>query len=531
VAPDLAQRLDEAKGGALRLWEERARRTVPGASDREHLVLLDGLPDMLDELVRSLARGGPAAEGEVNSHNASHLGRQRAIATDFSLDQVLREYEVMRQVLFEVLERSGPLTPDEREALQTRIEVRIRGSAREFVRVRDEEREGSKHALQRLNEKLEHAVEERTAELSRTERRFSTLVDGVKDYAIYSIDPRGFIASWNGGAERMTGYSAEEVLGVHYSMLYPEEARLRDDPMMHLRAAAIEGRFRGEGLRRRKNGEEFLADALITPMYEGHELTGFSKVVQDLSERNILLQERDLLRMDTERLRSEATYRERFVASLSHDLRSPLSAAKTGAQLIALGSMSAEKTVEVAQRISDSTDRADRMIVDLLDATRLGAGQTLRLELEECDLLQIGQQVTTELAARHGPRFKLLAEGPAKGMWNADALRRVLENLLSNAVKYGTPATPITIRLRRSTSRMILLVHNQGDMIHIADQAQLFEPFRRTADAETSGREGWGLGLALVRGIVEALRGEVSVSSYPNEGTTFTVVLPLDSRA
>jgi PAS domain S-box-containing protein len=531
VTPDLAQRLAEAKGRVLVVWEERARRSIPAASDRPRLILLDGLPDVLDDLVHSLSRGGPASRDGENSHNASHHGRQRAIATDFSLDQVLGEYELMREVLFEVIEESdGALSPEDREALISRIELRVRASAREFVRARDDERDASRVSLQEVNQKLEALVHERTTELARTEHRFAELVDGVRDYAIFSIDPRGFITSWNRGAERVKGYTSEEVLGVHFAMLYPQEARFRDEPMAHLRAAALEGRFRGEGLRRRKNGEEFLADVLITPMYESGKLTGFSKVVQDVSERTSLLQERDLLRMDTERLKNEAAYRERFVASLSHDLRSPLSAAKTGAQVIALGSLPLEKTMEVAQKISDNVDRVDRMIVDMLDASRIDAGQTLTLELESCDLIEIATQVIAELSARHGPRFKLVTEeGAANGVWNAEALRRVLENLLSNAVKYGAPSTPVTVRLRRCVDRMIMFVHNQGAAISLADQAQLFEPFRRSAEAETSGREGWGLGLALVRGIALALKGEVSVSSYANEGTTFTVDLPVDA--
>ena len=214
----------------------------------------------------------------------------------------------------------------------------------------------------------------------------------MKDYAIFTIDPQGFVTSWNRGAERMKQYTSEEIIGAHFSLLYTPDGRSRDEPMLHLRAAAIEGRFRGEGMRRKKSGEDFLADVLITPMYEEGQLTGFSKVVQDLSERSSLLQERDLLRIDADRLRSEAEFRERFVASLSHDLRSPLSAAKTAAQIITLRNAPAEKIVELAQRVSENVDRADRMIVDLLDASRIDAGQEVKLELEECDIVEIAHQ-------------------------------------------------------------------------------------------------------------------------------------------
>src|SRR5437763_8392922 len=103
--------------------------------------------------------------------------------------------------------------------------------------------------------------------------------------------------------------------------------------MGHLRTAAIEGRFRGEGVRVRKGGDEFLADVSITPIYEADHVVGFTKVVQDLTERNLIMQERDLSRTDSERLRAEADYREQFLATLTHDLRSPLATAKIAAEL------------------------------------------------------------------------------------------------------------------------------------------------------------------------------------------------------
>lgn len=531
-ASGLAERLAEAKARVVSHWEERARRRMPEARRQDPPALLDGLPELLDELVHSL--GGcpsprPTPPLEEDSHVASSHGRQRALATDYSLDQVLSEYELLRAVLFEELELDGrALPPDERDALLTELEMRIRAAATEFARVRAEERDRARRELEELNRRLDDAVREQTGKLLRTEARFASLVEGVKDYAIFTVDPQGLVTSWNKGAERMKQYTTEDILGTHFSILYTEEGRMRDEPMAHLRAAALEGRFRGEGVRRRKNGEHFLADVLITPMYDGDELIGFSKVVQDLTERSSLLQERDLLLVDANRLRLEAHDREQFVASLSHDLRNPLSVARTAAQLIERSPAAAERAADLARRITCALERADRMLVDLLDASRLEAGKGLKLDLEECDLAKIAAEVCAELAARHGPRFTVIAESEAKGLWNADALRRILENLLSNAVKYGDPTTPITVRLRSRVDRRILFVHNFGPPIAIEDQADLFRPFHRARKAEASHQHGWGLGLALVRGLVEALEGDIMLASYPNEGTTFTIDLPAD---
>ena len=534
VATELAKRVRDAKDQVLALWEERARQTIPNAERSDHLALLDGMPDLIEELVDAVTDPVPQADGRPiaqASHKAFDHARHRATDTEFSLDEVVREYEVLRKVLFEVLERPEPLSAEERDALLAEIETFIRAAATEFARIRESERERSRTELRSVNEGLERTVQERTAELKRTEARFRNLVIGVRDYAIFTVDPQGFVTSWNEGAQRMKQYTNAEIINCHFSILYTEQGKQRDEPMTHLRVAAIEGRFRGEGLRVRKDGEKFLADVLITPMYEGEVLIGFSKVVQDLTERSSLLQERDILRVDADRLRAEAEERQCFVMALSHDLRSPLSAAKTGAQLLARDPSAAHRVADIAKRISDAVDRADRMIVDLLDASRIDAGQGFQLELQDCDFARIAHEVAADFRGRHGQRFVVFVENEVTGFWDPEALRRILDNLLSNAVKYGDPAGPITIRLRAREDRRIAFVHNFGPSISMKDQARLFQPFHRTPSAESSGKKGWGLGLTLVRGLVQALHGEVMLASYPNEGTTITVDLPADPRS
>jgi len=156
----------------------------------------------------------------------------------------------MRRVVFEVLELGGaPLEADDREALLALVDARVRAAVKEFENVRAAERAHAQADLEKAKASLEQTVQERTSELMQTELRFRNLVEGVKDYAIFTVDPSGVITSWNPGAERMKGHTAQEAIGAHFSMLYPEEGRRRDEPMAHLRAAKIEGRFRGEGMR------------------------------------------------------------------------------------------------------------------------------------------------------------------------------------------------------------------------------------------------------------------------------------------
>jgi signal transduction histidine kinase len=232
-----------------------------------------------------------------------------------------------------------------------------------------------------------------------------------------------------------------------------------------------------------------------------------------------------------EALHVERSLRERFVSVLAHDLRGPLSTAKLAAQVMIAHSEPLEKRRELAVKIDRNLDRMDRMIRDLLDANRIRAGERLPLSLEPCELGQIAREIADELHALHGKHIELEGEPALSGIWSADELRRALWNLATNAVKYGDPQRAISISLHRVGERARVAVHNWGPPIAPEDQATLFEPFTRTRVATRSGRPGWGLGLALVRGCAEAHGGTISLESTAEAGTTFTLELPLDSRA
>jgi PAS domain S-box-containing protein len=226
---------------------------------------------------------------------------------------------------------------------------------------------------------------------------------------------------------------------------------------------------------------------------------------------------------------AERDLRERFVALLSHDLRTPLSSAKMGAELIMRREPSPE-IVQKAAQISRNVDRADQMIQDMLDASRLRAGEKLGIELEPCDLSKLASETLAELAAMHGDRFVLRASPQLDGTWSASGLRRIIENLCTNAVKYGAQDTPITLAIAEDGDRVQLAVHNAGNPLPPDQLENLFEPFHRMPSAQSGGQKGWGLGLSLVRGVAEAHGGSVAASSSEAAGTTFTVTLPRHAR-
>lgn len=224
-------------------------------------------------------------------------------------------------------------------------------------------------------------------------------------------------------------------------------------------------------------------------------------------------------------LEQERNLRERFVATLSHDLRTPLTAAKMSAQILARRAEDPAEVRKLALRIIESINRSDRMIEDLLDASRLKAGEKLPIAVEACDLRKIASESLDELRTIHGDRFVLRADEPVEGLWSPGGIRRILENLCGNAVKYGAPDRPITVLLRREGASAQLRVHNEGPPIPPEIQPTLFEPFRRASVHPK--QKGWGLGLALVKGLAEASGGKIRLTSAPGSGTDFVVILPI----
>lgn len=245
-------------------------------------------------------------------------------------------------------------------------------------------------------------------------------------------------------------------------------------------------------------------------------------------------QEAEPARQELERsvaqLEHERDLREKFVAALTHDLRTPLAAAKMGAELLALETPDPVLLKDITGRIVANMDRADHMIRDLLDATRIKAGERLPLTLEECGLNEIANAALADLASVHGDRFILQVDRDVSGLWDRDSLRRMIDNLVGNAVKYGTPSTPITLRIRDRGDSVDVSVHNFGNPIPAEDQGSLFQLFKRSKSATQGGQKGWGIGLTLVQGLVEAHGGSSSVSSSADEGTVFNISLPRDAR-
>ncbi len=283
----------------------------------------------------------------------------------------------------------------------------------------------------------------------------------------------------------------------------------------------------------------FIALPLISD--EGHSLGAFCAVeshprvwteddIEVMRELTASIMTEINLRTQIERLKSERVMRETFVAALTHDLRTPLSASKLSAQLLARGNPHTPQVIKLAERITENIGRADDMIQDLLDVSQLNIGESIPLDMTECNLNNLIRSSLEDFKILHSDRFEFISEEEIIGHWDESAIRRIVDNLASNAVKYGAVDKKISIIVKKLNNEVQIIIHNEGNPINEVDQANIFEPFHRSDSATQGNQKGWGLGLALVRGLVKGHGGNITLLSTVETGTLFTITIPLDSR-
>ena len=224
----------------------------------------------------------------------------------------------------------------------------------------------------------------------------------------------------------------------------------------------------------------------------------------------------------------QSAFRERFVATLAHDLRNPLSAMQMFAERIKR-TTDPQSILTMADKITQNVGRMDRMIRELLDTVVFEQGERMKLSLTNFDVLEVVQQVCDESFEIYGSRFEVVGESVV-GWWGRDALLRALENLVGNALKYGAKDTPITIKIDHSHGRMLIAVHNEGKPIPPDQLESVFQVFERAKIATEENEQGWGLGLPFVRSVAESHGGSIVSDSSETTGTTFIIDIPTDAR-
>ena len=362
--------------------------------------------------------------------------------------------------------------------------------------------------------------------LRESEERFRLLVESVRDYAIFLLDPGGYVISWNTGAQRIKGYTADEILGRHFSIFYPPD-RL-DVPAVELQEALANGRVEDEGWRLRKNGERFWANVIITALFdETGTHRGFAKVTRDLTER--------LQREEAERqaaLHEEASrMKDDFLAIVSHELRTPLNVVVGQAALLERGSVAPDNQPRAWASLQRNLKLLTKIIDDLLDVSRVVTGK-LALERARFDLRPLVQSAVEEVlpsAQAKGLTVRQALDGPpAVVIGDAARLRQVVANLLANAVKFTASGGWIAVECSVADGAFVLRVSDSGVGIEPKFLESVFERFSQADTTTKREHAGLGLGLAIVRELVTRHDGTVTAASPGRgRGATFEVRLPL----
>lgn len=400
------------------------------------------------------------------------------------------------------------------------------------------DRQRAEAALQAANNELELRVAERTAELVTVNQQLQSELDGkqrieaelrisqirlarildIADDAIISFDRNQRITLFNQGAEKIFGYSAQEVMGQPLDILLP--ARFAEAHRQHVTGfGQSPSMARRMGERReiygcRRDGTEFPAEASISKLHMDNEVV-YTVILRDITERK-----------QVDRMKDE------FVSVVSHELRTPLTSIQGSLGMLTSGLLSADSDQgkRLLQIAADSTERLVRLINDILDIERIESGK-VKMEREICDLtdlIESAVSIMQPLANKAG--VKLVIDSPSLHLWiDPDRIVQTLTNLLSNAIKFSPPDSTVWLVAQPYGDEVLLTVKDTGRGIPTDKIQSIFERFQQVDSSDSRNHDGTGLGLAICQSIVQQHGGRIWVESVLGEGSTFHFTLPIMS--
>ena len=340
------------------------------------------------------------------------------------------------------------------------------------------------------------------------------------DYAMFMIDPRGILTSWNRGVEQLIGYSEGEWIGQHASIIFTPEEKAAEVCEAEMRLAYETGSATDIRWHRHKNGTEFFANGFMNAIRnEQGELIGYTKILSDETARKQL---QDALTESNSAL-------EQFAYVASHDLQEPLRTMSVYAQLLTKeykGKFDADAD-KYLEFIVSAAERMGGLVRDLLAYARLKTEEerpsSVALDEDlEAALTHLNQAITESGASvTHDPMPTLQVD---RGQ-----MVRLFQNLIGNAVKYRKPHQPPTVHIsaEQKGTEWIISIRDNGIGFDPRQASIIFEPFKRLHGTEEY--PGSGVGLAICRRIVQAQRGRIWAEATVGSGATFHVALPIDS--
>jgi osomolarity two-component system sensor histidine kinase TcsA len=368
-----------------------------------------------------------------------------------------------------------------------------------------------------------------------TNETYRILVNTVKDYAIFMIDPTGNIATWNAGAAILKQYTTQEVLGKHFSVFYSKEDRIAKKPEKELELCLREGKVEDEGWRYKKDGSRFWANVIITPVYRSGTLIGFSKVTRDLTERKATEARMIAAYEEASKLKSD------FLANMSHEIRTPMHGMLSALALLVDTGLRPDQR-ELASIIEESGSVLLQVINDILDYSKLASG-SFTINTDVISIPEIVSAVMRCYPATMRPQVRLETvvhpNIPRSAKGDPIRYRQILQNIVSNAVKFtesGYVRVSISLLDDDETSYNIMTeVTDTGIGVPSHAASDLFTPFTQFDNSATKRYKGTGLGLSICKSLTELMGGAIGFRPNNNpHGSNFwftTKLAKLDEKS
>jgi PAS domain S-box-containing protein len=364
--------------------------------------------------------------------------------------------------------------------------------------------------------------------------RLAAIVDSSDD-AIISKTLNGVITSWNRGAERIFGWTAEEAVGRHITLIIPADRHSEEDEVL-ARLRRGESIDHYETIRITRSGQLIDISLTVSPLRDASgRIIGASKIARDITDRRRLEAERALLLEREKQVREEAEtanrMKDHLLAVVSHELRTPLTSILGWARLLQTQELDEATRSRAVGVIVRSASAQAQLVEDLLDLSRIVTGR-MHLTFERCDLPGIVEgaldAVRPAADAKGIALIATLAASVGPVLCAPDRIRQVVWNLAMNAIKFTPAGGRIEVTVRRLDDHIDIVVSDNGVGIDPAVLPHVFEQFRQEDSSSTRAHGGLGLGLALVKHLVELHGGQVYAQSPgKGRGATFTVTLPM----
>ncbi|KAJ5831670.1 uncharacterized protein N7525_009923 [Penicillium rubens] len=347
---------------------------------------------------------------------------------------------------------------------------------------------------------------------------YKILVNTVRDYAIFMLDTRGHITTWNSGAAILKGYTSSEIIGQHFSIFYGRDDREAKKPARELEVCLQEGKVEDEGWRYRKDGTRFWANVMITAIYQNSSHVGFVKVTRDMTERRAT--QARLIDAFEESAKSKSD----FLANMSHELRTPMNGMLLALTMLLRTELTDEQR-EFGCILEDSTSILLQVINDVLDYSKLSSG-SFPLNVDVVNIPNVISAVVRNCQSALKPGVQIMG-GVSEGFppsLKGDPLRfrQVLQNMVTNAVKFtesGHVRVHATYAIDEKDPDMFVISTQVVDTgIGVPEDATntLFTPFTRFADTAAKKYQGTGLGLSICKSLAELMDGTVGFHANPD---------------